>query len=158
LLTVFGGWIQFANVWTPVSDFLAPAAAPLVEATGLQEVVSSVFAVLFGLAGIGVAWWLYGARRAEVPRRPFAQRVLEHKFYFDELYDALFYRPAAWVATMWTRWIERSLILGSATELGVETQESGRLVARAQTGLLRAYALSLAGGIAILVVIFISVR
>jgi NADH-quinone oxidoreductase subunit L len=158
VLAVFGGWIQFAGVWTPVSDFLAPAAAPLVEATGVQEVVSSVFAVLFGVAGIGVAWWLYGARRATVPREPFVQRVLEHKFYFDELYDALFYRPAAWVATVWTRWIERPLILGSAVGLGVETQESGRLVARAQTGLLRAYALSLAGGIAILVVVFISVR
>ncbi|MHB8643928.1 MAG: NADH-quinone oxidoreductase subunit L [Gaiellaceae bacterium] len=158
VLAVFGGWIQFADVWTPVSDFLAPAAAPLVVASGVQEIVSSVFAVLFGVAGIGIAWWLYGARRAAVPHEPFAQRVLEHKFYFDELYDVVFYRPAAWLAMAWTRWIERPLILGSATELGVETQESGRLVARAQTGLLRAYALSLAGGIAILVVVFISVR
>jgi len=158
VLAVFGGWIQFAGLWTPVSDFLAPSAFPLVAASGWQEVVSSVFAVLFGLAGIGVAWWLYDARRAEVPHAAFVQRTLEHKFWFDELYDALFYRPSAWLATAWTRWIERPIVLGSANELGVEAQESGRLVARAQTGLVRAYALALAFGIAVLLVVFLAAR
>ena len=31
--------------------------------------------------------------------QPGAWRVFEHKFYFDELYDALFYRPAAALRT-----------------------------------------------------------
>ena len=53
VLSVIGGWIQFAPFWTPISDFLAPAAEPLVEATGTQELVSSVFGVLFGLGGHG---------------------------------------------------------------------------------------------------------
>jgi NADH-quinone oxidoreductase subunit L len=158
LLSLVGGWIQFADVWTPVSNFLAASAPPLVEASGTQEAVSSIFAVLFGLAGIGIAWALYGARRAEVPRVPQLQRALEHKLWFDELYDLAFYRPVVWLARAWTRWIERPLILGSASELALGTQESGRLAARAQTGLVRAYALALAGGVAVLVVVFISVR
>ena len=41
--------------------------------------------------GIGVAWWIYVARRRPAPA---AWPALEHKFCFDELYDAVFYRPA----------------------------------------------------------------
>ena len=158
VLSIVGGWIQFAGVWTPVSDFLAPSAAALVEASGTQEVVSSVFAVIFGLAGIGVAWALYGARRAQVPRSPLLQTALERKLWLDELYDALFYKPAVWLTLALTRWVERPIILGSATELALGTRETGRLAARAQTGLLRAYALAFASGLAVLVVVFISVR
>ncbi len=158
VLSLVGGWIQFAGVWTPVSDFLEVSAPPLVTASGTQEAVSSIFAVVFGLVGIGVAWALYGARRAEVPHAPQVQRALERKLWFDDLYDVLFYKPAVWLAQSLNRWIERPVILGSVTEIAVGTQESGSLVARAQTGLLRAYALALAGGVAILVVVFISVK
>ncbi len=158
VLSLVGGWIQIALLWTPVSDFLAVSAPPLVEASNKQEVVSSVFAVAFGLVGIGVAWALYGARRAEVPQMPRVQKALERKLWFDDLYDLAFYKPAVWLARAWNRWIERPIIMGSATELAVGTQESGRLAARVQTGLLRTYALAFAGGIAVLVVVFISVR
>jgi NADH-quinone oxidoreductase subunit L len=157
-LSVVGGWIQFAGVWTPISDFLATSARPLVEATTRQEIVSSVFAVLFGLVGIWMAWWIYGARRAEAPSLPRLQRLFERKFYFDELYDALFYRPAVWVAEALLQWVERPVIGGSATELALGTRESARFVGRVQTGLLRLYALALASGLAVLVIVFISVR
>jgi NADH-quinone oxidoreductase subunit L len=93
-----------------------------------------------------------------VPRVPQVQRLLERKFWFDELYDAGFYKPAVWTARAWNRWIERPLILGSATEVALETQRGGRAVGRLQTGFVRAYALALAGGLAVLVVVFITVR
>jgi NADH-quinone oxidoreductase subunit L len=158
VLSLVGGWLQFAGVWTPISDFLAPSAPPLVEASGTQEAVSSIFAVLFALGGIAVAWALYGARRAEVPHIPQLQAAFERKFWFDELYDIVFYRPVVWLARACARWIERSLIFGSATEVALGAQESGRLAARVQSGLVRAYALALAGGVAVLVVVFISVK
>ena len=41
---------------------------PLVEATGAQEAVASICAVALGLAGIGVAWWIYSAHRVNAPR------------------------------------------------------------------------------------------
>jgi NADH:ubiquinone oxidoreductase subunit 5 (subunit L)/multisubunit Na+/H+ antiporter MnhA subunit len=93
-----------------------------------------------------------------VPRAAFVQRTLEHKLWFDELYDRLFYAPAAFVSTAWMRWVERPVLLGSATEIGVEAQHSGRLVARAQSGLLRAYVLALAFGIAVLLLVFVAAR
>jgi NADH-quinone oxidoreductase subunit L len=158
LLSIIGGWIQFVPFWTPVSNFLEVSAPPLVEATHTQEAVSSVFAVLFGLIGIGVAWSLYAARRSEVPRVPWAQSLLEHKFWFDEAYDVVFYRPAVWLAKALNRWFERPVILGSLTELAAAARGSGKLASRAQTGLIRAYALALASGLAVLVVVFIAVK
>jgi NADH-quinone oxidoreductase subunit L len=158
LLSVVGGWIQFAGVWTPISNFLHSAAPPLVEATTRQEVVSSVFAVVFGLIGIGIAWWIYGARRAAAPSYPGLQKLFEHKFYFDEVYDTLVYRPTVWLANALLQWVERPAIGGSARELAFGAQLSGRVLGRVQTGLLRLYALALAAGLAVLVIVFISVR
>src|SRR5262249_21023572 len=133
-------------------------APPLVTANGTQELVSSVFAVIFGLGGIALAWAIYGSRRVPVPRVPQMQTALEHKLWFDELYDVVFYRPAVWVAHALYRWIERPVILGSAAEVALGTQESGRLVGRVQTGLVRVYALALAAGLAVLLVVFIAVK
>ncbi len=158
VLSIVGGWIQFAPFWTPVSRFLETSAPALVDPSGTQELVSSIFAVGFGVVGIAVAWAIYAARRVAVPRVPQVQRLLEHKFWFDELYDVGFYKPSVWTARAWNRWIERPVILGSATDVGLETQHAGRAVGRLQTGLLRAYALALAGGLAVLVVVFITVR
>ena len=71
-----------------------------------------MLAVLLGLLGIYVAWALYAAKTFAVPQFAFAQRVLEHKFYFDELYDAVFYRPAVWLAEALFRGVEDPLDRG----------------------------------------------
>ena len=51
VLAAIGGWIQFANVWTPITDWLEPVAKPLVEASSSQEALASVLAVLVGAGG-----------------------------------------------------------------------------------------------------------
>jgi len=158
VLAAVGGFIQFANVWTPITDWLEPVARPLVEATGTQEAVSSVIAVTLGLAGIGVAWVLYGARTSEVPRLAWAQTLLERKFYFDEAYDLAFYRPAVFVAKGLARWIERPLVFGSVRELAQGVGLIGRDTSRIQTGLVRTYALAIAASVAVVTVVFVAVR
>ena len=49
-----------------------------------------MIAVGLGLLGIGIAWFFYGARARPVPRLASVQETLEHKFWFDELYDKVF--------------------------------------------------------------------
>jgi NADH-quinone oxidoreductase subunit L len=158
VLAAFGGFIQFAGVWTPVSNWLEPVASPLVEASGVQEAVSSVLAVALGLAGIGVAWWIYGTRRAAVPRAPALQTLFERKFYFDELYDAVFYKPAATVALMLAAWVERPLVFGSVRELAEGVRGVGLETRRLQTGLVRTYALAIAASLAVVTIVFVAVR
>ncbi|MGH3103343.1 MAG: NADH-quinone oxidoreductase subunit L [Gaiellaceae bacterium] len=159
VLALIGGAVQIAGVWHPLADFLHESAEPLVEPSVAQDLVTSAIAVALGLAGIGVAWLLYGARtRRPVPRRAAVQRTLEHKLYFDEAYDLVFYRPAAALAGAWARWIEGPLIGGSIAGLAGGTRELGRGVGQAQTGFLRTYALAIAGGLAVLALVFVSVR
>jgi NADH-quinone oxidoreductase subunit L len=158
VLAAVGGFLQFADVWTPITNWLEPVARPLVEASGTQETVSSVIAVVLGAAGIGVAWLLYGARSSEVPRVAWAQTLLERKFYFDEAYDFAFYRPAVWVAKALARWIERPLVFGSVRELAAGIGLVGRDTSRIQTGLVRTYALAIAASVAVVTVVFVAVR
>jgi NADH-quinone oxidoreductase subunit L len=158
VLSVVGGWIQFSPWWHPVDTWLDTVAEPLVTPKSWQEWTSIAISLLLGLSGIFVAWLIYGARRVAVPRFAFAQRTLEHKFYFDEAYDAVFYRPAVWLAYALGRWIERPLVTGSVDEVAEETRDIGGLVARLQTGLVRTYALAIASSVAILAIVFVAVK
>jgi len=158
VLATIGGWIQFADLWTPISNWLDPVAQPLVEATGTQELVSSLLAVGLGLVGIWIAWLIYAEHSVRAPRFAQVQTLLEHKFYFDELYDLLFYRPAVLLATGLFRVIEQPLVLGSIRELVRAFREAGQGTGRLQTGLVRTYALSIAASLAIVTVVFVAVR
>jgi NADH-quinone oxidoreductase subunit L len=163
VLAALGGWLQFAGIWTPVSDWLDPVTPALVEASGVQEAVSSVLAVLLGLAGIGVAWWIYGAKQPTAPRftsraATLSRSAFEHKFYFDELYDAVFYRPAVFLANALLRWVERPLVFGSISELAAGFRELGLGARALQTGLVRTYALAIAASVAVVMVVFVVVR
>jgi NADH-quinone oxidoreductase subunit L len=158
VLSVIGGWLQWAPLWHPVETWLRTVAEPTVSPKSWQEAVSSALALALGLAGIGVAWLIYGVRRIPVPRLAFAQRTLEHKFYFDEAYDALFYAPAVFLAGFLRRGVEQPLIADTGRDLADDTRDLGTVVARAQTGLLRTYALAIASSVAVLAVVFVAVR
>jgi NADH-quinone oxidoreductase subunit L len=157
VLALVGGWIQFSPVWHPLTSWLEPAARTLgvAEPTNAQEAIASIAAVVLGLAGIGVAWAMYGARRRAVPRVPALQRALEHKFYFDELYDALFYKPAAALANLSRRDVEEAFVLAAGPDIGETAFDTGRGVRRLQTGLLRTYVFFLGTGMAVLVIVFL---
>ena len=160
VLATFGGWIQWPPRWEYVTDWLHPVAPTLAVAvpTSTQEYVTSLVTVLAGIAGISVAWAVYGRRRVAVPSAPAVQRLLEHKFYFDELYDALFYRPAAAMAGLALRDFEEPVVLQTGTDIGQTTLDTGGLVRRLQTGLLRTYVFALATGAAVIALVFLVVR
>jgi NADH-quinone oxidoreductase subunit L len=155
VLAAVGGFLQFDGVWMGVSNWLDPVAPALVDASSVQEAVSSVLAVLLGAAGIGVAWWIYAAKRTAAPR---TLPVLVHKFYFDELYDALFYRPVVWLANGLLRWIEQPLVFGSLSGIAESFRELGTDTRRLQTGLVRTYVLAIAASLAVVTVVYVAVR
>jgi NADH-quinone oxidoreductase subunit L len=154
-LSTVGGFLQFAPIWHPLTTWLDPVARPIAEATNTQEAIGSVLAVVLGLAGIGVAWALYGAKRYPVPR---AVRLFERKFYWDELYNWIWYHPADLLSRGLKNTVEQPFIAGTLAAVprgfGLGSTELGR----AQNGLVRSYVLALAGGVAVLAVVFLSVR
>jgi NADH-quinone oxidoreductase subunit L len=158
VLSTIGGLLMIPGVWHPFADWIGEVAEPLVEPTAAEDWLTSLAAVTLGAAGIYVAWLIYRVHRRAVPRLPEVQRTLEHKFFFDELYDALFYRPAAAVANRLRSDVETPLVEGSLVEIGRVGQEAGEGVARVQSGLLRTYALAITATVVVLAIVFVSVR
>jgi NADH-quinone oxidoreductase subunit L len=160
VLSAVGGWIQFNPFWHLVTDWLEPVARTLgvAEPTHTQEWVSTGLALGLGLAGIAVAYAIYGTGRLTVPRLATVQRALEHKLYFDEAYDAVLYKPAAMVAAQLRRVVEDPFVLAAGPDLGETAMDAGRVVRKLQTGLLRTYVLFLGMGMAVMAVVFLVVR
>jgi NADH-quinone oxidoreductase subunit L len=157
-LAVVGGWIQLAGIWHPLSDFLHPVAEPLVEPTVTQDYVTSILAVGLGVAGIALAWLIYVKRTVAAPTLPALQRAFERKFYVDELYDLVFYRPAVAVTQALRRGIEEPLVTGSISATVTGVLQAGRTSTLVQSGYLRTYALALMAGLAVLAVVFVGFR
>ncbi|MEK6276154.1 MAG: NADH-quinone oxidoreductase subunit L [Actinomycetota bacterium] len=155
---VVAGWIQFAGIWTPLSDFLRPVAEPLVEPSGAQDLLASFLAVGLGIAGVAVAWAVYSARTLTVPQARVVRAVLEHKFYFDELYDWVFYRPTVLLARTLRDYVERPVLLGSIDAIATGARRIGNEVTELQTGLVRTYALAIAGSVTVLALVFVWVK
>jgi len=149
------GWLQVPGGWDTVSRWLRPVAGPLLETTNTQEAIASIVSVVLGLAGAGIAWWIYVARRRPAPA---AVPAFERKFWFDELYDALFYRPAGTTAKVLYALVEGPLVGGSMTGIAGAVRGLGSEARRLQTGFVRTYALAVAASLAVLAVVFIAVR
>jgi NADH-quinone oxidoreductase subunit L len=158
VLSVAGGWIQFAPFWHPITNWLDPVAPPLVDPTNGEEALASILALALGIAGIGVAWLIYAKRRWEVPRLALAQRLLAHKLYWDEGYDYAFFRPAVGTARFLRRAIEEPVVLGSVRGVAEGVRDAGLWTGRIQTGLVRTYALAIAASLAVITIVFVAVR
>ncbi|HEU4451132.1 MAG TPA: NADH-quinone oxidoreductase subunit L [Gaiellaceae bacterium] len=161
VLAVVGGLLQIPGVWHAVDTWIEPTVESIEEAGGLTAAASVLASLLAALAGIAVAWALYrrpGDRPAAIRRRfPWAARTLEQKLYFDEAYDAVFYRPAAALAVRLGRLVEEPLVLRSLGGLATGVRDVSDRVAATQTGRVRGYVLALAMGLAVLAVVFLLV-
>jgi NADH-quinone oxidoreductase subunit L len=157
VLATIGGLVAIPGVWEPFLNWIDETAEPLVTASVAQDYGTSAIAVTLGVIGAGFAHRAFRAGR-QVVTNPGAWRVLEHKLYFDELYDALFYRPAAAIAVALRRNVEEPVVERSLDEIGSGTIQAGGEVARVQSGLLRTYALAIAFAVCVLVVVFVAVR
>jgi len=157
VLSTIGGLLVIPGVWEPFLTWIDETAEPLVQATVVEDYGTSAIAVALALLGIFLARAAF-RRGRQLVTKPAVWRVLEHKLYFDELYDALFYRPAAALADTLRRRVEEPVVERSLDEIGSGTIQVGGEVARVQSGLLRTYALTIAFAVAVLVVVFVAVR
>jgi NADH-quinone oxidoreductase subunit L len=164
VLAVVGGFLQVPGLWHEVDHWIEPVTESIEEATGATAWFSALAALGLSLVGIGLAWRWYG-RPSEAPARirnrkrwtRWSAKGLEQKLWFDRLYDFLFYRPASRLATGLRRYVEGPLFLTTLTDLGSSVRGLSGRVAAAQTGVVRNYALMLAVGLAVLVVVFLAV-
>ncbi len=155
VLAAIGGFIQFTPFWEPLTHWLDPVALSTANPSGTQELIASVCAVSLGLLGIWVAYAAYVKKSIKVPG---AVKLFEKKFYWDELYDAVFSKPADLISRGLGRFFELPVIGGSMTEVKRGFGLGAGELSRVQNGLVRLYALAIASGVAVLAVVFISTR
>jgi len=115
---------------------------------------------IISVASIYVAYVFFVRRRGITlelrDRFPKVHAFLFHKWYFDELYDAVFVRPTATAGAFGRRVVETDFVQGFIVGGTTGIVRAGTSFARAiQTGFLRAYALLLLLGVAGLVLYFL---
>ena len=107
------------------------------------------------ILGFVAAWYMY-IRRPDVPGRlaaanPGLYKFLLNKWYFDELYNTIFVRPALWIGNSIWKGFDDWLVDGKITEgLGRRVQNVTSWVVKLQSGYLYHYAFAMLIGIAAL--------
>jgi NADH-quinone oxidoreductase subunit L len=121
VLAIIGGFLQIPGVSSELHHFLAPTFADselyeTLEPSASQEWIGLIIGAVIGLAGIGVAFRIYGKggnAAALQARLSGLHKFFVNKWYFDEAIDFLIVRPTAWLGRFANSTIERVFINGA---------------------------------------------
>ncbi len=119
--------------------------------------------LVVGVAGIALAWLFY-IRRPDLPARTVAtfgpiHRFFYNKWYFDELYDFLFVRPAKRLGHVLWKKGDGGIIDGLGPDgLAQGSRGIARFVGRLQSGYIYHYAFAMLIGVVVLVSLYLVAR
>ena len=125
-------------------------------------VLIGLLPTICGVAGIALAYWFYmfspglPLRLAEQFRPIYL--FLLNKWYFDELYDFLFVRPAVWLARELWQVGDVTIIDGVPNGLASLAEDGSKAAVRIQTGSIAVYAFTMLIGLVGLVTAFLVIR
>ena len=146
-LSVLGG-VLYLGHW--IVDWLAPVVGEIPEhELPVPAIVYSIITVAVVAVGVGVAWMTVGKR--PVPTTPptdvsFVTRAARADIYGDTINDTLVVRPGAALPRGLVS-PDRSVVDGLFTGTATVLAGIGQGLRRAQNGFVRSYALSLLGGV-----------
>ncbi len=178
-LSVVGGWVNVPEAighapilgWIPHSEWVHEWLHPLTEhADGVIAANVGEFAhgsplgggeVLWALVSFGLAVAVILASSAWLRSRRYVsatedvepsgfKRILVHKWYVDELYDAIVVQPVLRASRAFWRIVDDGMIDGAVNLLGLVARGLGGIGSRFQTGQLNTYAFALVVGVLIL--------
>jgi NADH-quinone oxidoreductase subunit L len=157
-LSALGG-LMLLNDW--IVDFLAPVTgAPEHHEPPIPAIAISVMVLAVVAVGVAIAWFLVGRR--EVPREAptdvsFATRAARADLYGDAINDTLVVRPGgATVRTLVS--IDDHGVDGVVEGGSLGVGGVGTILRRTQNGYVRSYALSLLGGVLLVVLALLAVN
>jgi NADH-quinone oxidoreductase subunit L len=152
--SVVAGW---AGIGGRFEKFLEPSFGPALSessaglqaglAEGSSETVLMILSVVVALAGIGIAYYFFVKNRgaADTMAGSFSgvHRVLEHKYYLDEIYDAAIVQPLQIVSEdgLW-KGVDVGVIDRTVNGVGQAIGGTGEVLRLFQTGSVRVYAAS----------------
>jgi NADH-quinone oxidoreductase subunit L len=86
---------------------------------------------------------------------PWAQRMLERKYYFDEMYDAAFVRPMDAIASWGAKDVEGPVLDRLVVGTGNAAVAAARSLSLTQSGYFRNYVLVFVGGAVVAAVLLL---
>jgi NADH-quinone oxidoreductase subunit L len=134
-----------------VEPVFAAAGGMAVHEALIGEAPMAVLSLIIAGAGVLTAIRFY-ALRPELPdqwaaRYPKAYRWLSHKYYVDELYDALFVDPIRRLAVWCWRGFDEPVVDGSVNGVGALVRTGSSVLRYLQTGYVMSYVLSFVVGV-----------
>jgi NADH-quinone oxidoreductase subunit L len=174
LLSIFGGYVGVSAAWgghNQIEHFLAPViakAAPVVDAAHgaagtamtqateaahhdfTTERIFTVISVVVALIGLFLGWQMFTSQ--PLRRMP---RLLENKYYVDEIYDAAIINPILGTSRnfLW-RILDVKIIDGAINGIAHLFGETGSAMRFLQTGFARSYAAIMLVGAIVLILYF----
>lgn len=163
LLSIIGGWIGIPEVLMKgghhFSEFLFPVFAQSSALTVKHQMSHSteymlmIVSVSLALAALVYAWKKFSKyQKTEVESKGLA-KVLENKWYVDELYQSVFVKPVQALAAYFNQVIERRGIDGFVNGVGKAVNYGSRQVRFLQSGQVGIYVLLMVLGILALFII-----
>lgn len=114
-----------------------------------------------GLLGLGLGYWLYGARGAsrggDEGNASWLYRLVNRKYYIDELYDVVFVKPLKALGSLLTRF-DQYVVDGIVRSCASAVSNLGRIGSRMQNGQVQTYSLVMLLGLVALLVVFVGRR
>jgi NADH-quinone oxidoreductase subunit L len=161
-LSLTGGWFAFPALWGGkdyFTEFLSPVfgSGEISGSASMHslELTLSVVAVAAAALGLIVAWRMY-AKDVKHGTSTGLHKILYHKYYVDELYQAAVVNPLVWLARniLWKA-VDEGTIDGAVNGIAYGVREIGDGVRHVQSGNTRSYAVwVLVGAIVIFGIIF----
>ncbi len=146
-----------------LADYLAPLftysrrlnpAAFALEPDHGTELMLIGLSVAAGVLGIVLAYVQYVVRAqrpvADDAPRPAPENLVYHKYYIDELYDALFVRPTMALSRGLYKFVENSVLNPLTNGFGRAVQGGGFLLRYVQTGAVETYLILMVVGIVLI--------
>ena len=122
---------------------------------GHLDVTTMALTTAAGVLGIALGWMLYGRPKSSedvlAARAPWLHRLLQNKYYIDELYDAVFVKMLRTLGYL-LHLIDRFIVDGAVRLVAGGSLALGRLGLRLQNGQLQTYGLVSLLGLVILII------
>jgi NADH-quinone oxidoreductase subunit L len=154
LATIAGVWGIPWKEGTVVGRFLEPVLHPGPAQEGAHHGPAwslMALSVAVAVTGIAVAGEMYLRGRADLARvgapRNALHRLLLHKYYVDELYDALFVRPVFAMSRWFAEVFDAGVIDGAVNGVAELVLRAAGRLRRVQTGFVMNYALTMLIGV-----------
>ncbi len=158
---IFAGWLgdRFDIVGYLAQSMSVPHE---IGTAGMSDATLKMLSVLAGVLGIAAAFLFYG-RPSGIPAalsnafRPLFN-LSRNKWYFDEIYDAVFTRPTIFLSSLLWKEVDKGVIDMVVNGVASSCQSAGASLRKPQTGQLQNYALVMALGLFGMVSIFIFMK